>query len=170
MELFDLSEVDDSLSYAQIPDGDYLAEILDAQVREFTGKNSAECKKLTVTFGIKDAEWAGQRVWHDLIFLHPASPRAQQIGRVQVKRLFLESGTEGADSDDLIGKMLVIRTRLETYTDRGGNQAKSVRVVDFYSAADDVAVEPVAVDVKKKESDTAAVGAKARDKDVPDWF
>ena len=69
-----------------------------------------------------------------MIFVHPASPRAQQIGRVQIKRLFVDCECGGSNPDDLVGRYVMIRTKIEKYMDRNGNDAESARVIDFFKA------------------------------------
>lgn len=136
-DLFDFDSIDETeaIEFEPLPAGEYIAKIREAELVDFKGKNNSDCQYLKIVFEVKDADYSGSKVWHRMTVIHGLADsdkgcaRAQQIGRVQVKRLFKETGTGGSNIEDLIGRPIMIRTKLETYNDK-----QNPAIVDFYSA------------------------------------
>lgn len=134
LSLDDLDDVDenDRYEYDVLPAGEYLVEIMNVEGKEgMNDKGEYFC--VTLTFEVKDAEHSGAKIWHRLYTTH-SSVGFMARQKAELKRIYIATKSKAAS--DLIGKLLIVKTRIEEYGDK-----KNPRIVDHWSADSSAAVK-----------------------------
>lgn len=121
MPHIDFSVIEDTGTYAPVPEGRYRAEIID--VEESATRNGDELWKLTLSIAEGDSE--GRRIFDNLVFSPKAMPRVKMI----CSRLGVDvSGRVDLKPDALIGKTCVINVEVHEYVDGGGRTRETNRI------------------------------------------
>lgn len=110
---FDGSQDDESVldSLGNLPDGQYkvcLAEASKEMSKRSHGVGFVKCE-----FEVLDDQYLGRKIFQNLIFLHPSSPRAVEIGRARFKKICLSAGETDKiqDPSELYGKPFYLKMR-----------------------------------------------------------
>lgn len=111
-----------------MPDGDYLAKVVDAEERTASTGTEMIALKLEVTKGA----YAGKWVWDNLVFSAKAMPRLKIVGKAMGLNM---KGEADITPNMFLGKVCVITTAQESYN--GKTRAKIT--FDGYAPASDYA-------------------------------
>jgi len=131
MPRIDFSNVQDAKNYSPLPEGTYPCQVSD--VEEAFTRNADEMFKLV--FEVTDGEFAGRRIFDNLVFSDAALKRAKMI----LSRLGVDvSGEVDLTPDMLVKKQCLVSVAIEEYLDRDGNGRTRNNVpYGGYAAVDD---------------------------------
>ena len=82
-------------SFELVPPGDYLAQIVEATIRQ---PKSGDGHMLSLTWKISEGEYEGRQVWETLCYQH-SNPTTQDIARKKLKDLCVAFGITEQVSD-----------------------------------------------------------------------
>ena len=126
---YDTTGVKEAGNFPPIPDDEYLFRIVETIV----GKTVSGADILVkVTLVVKDGEYAGRKVWHQVCFKPP-----QEAGAGFAKHWLHAIGEpyEGkisVDPDNWIGKVVRATTKIEEYNNKKNNKVDDVLLPNSY--------------------------------------
>jgi hypothetical protein len=88
-------ETQEGTSFELIPSGDYVAQIIEADIRQ---PKSGDGHMLALTWKICEGEYEGRQVWETLCYQH-SNPQTQDIARKKLKDLCVAFGITDQVSD-----------------------------------------------------------------------
>lgn len=113
----DVHDAEES-TFSPLPAGEYVAVLEQAKVVPTKDKLG---RRLKLLWKVSDGQFAGRVVFDDINETLPNSPKAQEIGRSQIKNRLSACGREGAASyAELVGceALLKLKIRSDDYGDK----------------------------------------------------
>ena len=109
-----LAQTEEYGTYKALPPGDYAVRVIDDPVRETRAGES----RLTFTYEVIDGPYAGRQIF-DGFSLWSSNPKAVSVAQSRLKSLAIACRHRNpnyiADSSELLGKELIVRTAIREY-------------------------------------------------------
>jgi hypothetical protein len=105
-------ESQEGTSFELIPPGDYVAQIIEANIRQ---PKSGNGHMLALTWKICEGEYEGRQVWETLCYQH-SNPQTQDIARKKLKDLCVAFGIteQVSDPESFLFKPAKVRIGLQS--------------------------------------------------------
>ena len=121
-------ETQEGSSFELIPPGDYVAEIIEAEIRQ---PSSGDGHMLALTWKICEGDYEGRQVWETLCYQH-SNPQTQDIARKKLKDICVALDINEQISDPEVFKYKPAKVRIGIKSDEYGqfdnqNRIKRVR-------------------------------------------
>ena len=158
-------EPEDFQSFSPIPDGEYLAMIVETEVKETQSKTGQYIK---VVWQILDGEFKDRKIFDNITLANP-NKQAEEIGQRRLTRLCVECGINGIleNTEQLHDHPMIVSVAIEAQKDDPNK--KNNRIKKFQSADGEGAAIPSAAPAKtttraSTASSTAAGKSSWRDR------
>lgn len=145
---YDQEELDAQVGggFDPLPEGAYLFDIYEAEVKPYGPNSSQTGNRLAVTLKVAEGEYAGRQIWDNTIPLSPTWASGKPA--FKFKQFFgalglLEDGKLAFDPDDLLGEQVQAVLKVTPATEQYSAKNEVSRYLSASDATPVVVKEPV---------------------------